>query len=276
VRRNDAGDRSGDEAGERFAGLSMENVAADTRTVVEALRAWSAETGAQHGDVTLLGMTMHAGELLLNENVDPFVLLDQVDQAVSLGADRIGHGLILGIDPDVLVAKGVAKKLVNGLKPERVEAFRARQRQVVKHVRDRGVVIEANLSSNTEISTLTQGEHPAGRFARDGLRVTVNTDDETVLATTHQREFERVSRARGVTRHDIATMMIEGYRSRMGNRELGQRGRLKPQLLDALIQDLSPTAAVALASPLAHDFHVDPKGAPRAVIARVIDTALGL
>jgi hypothetical protein len=244
--------------------------------IVTMLRTWSAETGTQHGDVMTLGLTMRAGEPLLNENVDPFVLLEQVDQAVSLGADRIGHGLILGIAPGVLVAKGVANKLANGLKPERVEAFRARQRQVVEHVRERGVVIEANLSSNTEISNLTQGEHPAGRFAREGLRVTVNTDDETVLATTHQREFERVSRARGVTRHDIATMMLEGYRSRMGNRELGQRGRLKPQLLDALVHDLSPKEAVALASHLAHSFHVDPNGAPHAVITRVIDTALGL
>jgi hypothetical protein len=262
---------------ERFAGLSIESVAADTRVIVEALRSWSAETGVQRGDVTLLGMTMHAGEQLLNTALDtapdakdgPFVLLDQVDQAVSLGVDRIGHGLILGIEPEILVAK-------DRLKPEDVERFRARQRQVLEHVRARGVVIETNLSSNTEISNLTQGQHPAGRFAREGLRVTVNTDDETVLATTIQREFERVSRAPGVTRHDIATMTLEGYRSRLGNRELGQRGRLKPQLVNALLHGLGPDEAVALATHLAHYFHIDPDGSPRAVITRVIDATLGL
>ncbi|MEP6865805.1 MAG: hypothetical protein ABJE66_34615, partial [Deltaproteobacteria bacterium] len=36
---------------ERFAGLTIEETAADTRMIVEAMRAWSAETGIQHGDV---------------------------------------------------------------------------------------------------------------------------------------------------------------------------------------------------------------------------------
>ncbi|MEP6866399.1 MAG: hypothetical protein ABJE66_37620, partial [Deltaproteobacteria bacterium] len=220
-------------------------------------------------DVTLLGMTMHAGEQLLNTKVDPFTLLDQVDQAVSLGTDRIGHALILGIEPEILVQKG-------RLDRADVEKFRIRQREVVDRVRSRGVVIETNLSSNTEISNLTQGEHPAGTFAREGLRVTVNTDDETVLSTTIEREFERVSRARGVTRDDLATMMLEGYRSRMGNRELHQRGRIRNVMINALSADLSPTELEALVAHLASYFHVSPAGSARGTIIRVVDTALGI
>ncbi|MEO8548371.1 MAG: hypothetical protein ABI678_00280 [Kofleriaceae bacterium] len=254
---------------ERFAGQSIEQTAADTRLIVEALRTWSAEAGVQHGDVALLGLTMHAGEQLLNEKIDPFTLLDQVDQAVSLGVDRIGHGLVLGIDADVLVKNG-------RLQRERVDDFRRRQQEVVARVRARGIVVETNLSSNTEISNLTQGQHPAGIFVREGLRVTVNTDDETVLATTIEREYERVSRARGIVRHDIAKMILEAYRSRMGNRELAQRARLKPLLADAFLTSLDPEEAVSLASDLANHFRVAHTGSPRDIIVRVLDATLGL
>jgi hypothetical protein len=252
---------------ERFSGMTLDSVAHETRIIVESLRAWSAETGRQHGDVNLLGLTMHAGEQVMT--VDPFVLLEQVDQAVSLGVDRIGHALIIAIDGQVLVAKG-------RLRSDQLGTFTARQHAVVNRIRERGVTIEANLSSNTEISNLTHGEHPAGKFARSKLRVSVNTDDETVLATTIQQEFDRVSRARGVTRHDIAAMILEAYRSRMGNRELGQRGRIKPQLVAAFLDGLSQPEAQALASHLANYFHVAHAGSPRDTIIRVVDTALGL
>jgi hypothetical protein len=108
---------------EQFAGLGLEGVASDTRTIAEALRIWSAESGTQHGDVTMLGLTIHASEQVLNTNISPFELLNQVDQAVSMGADRIGHALIMGIEPDVLVAKG-------RLQPDQKAAFAARQREV--------------------------------------------------------------------------------------------------------------------------------------------------
>jgi adenosine deaminase len=251
---------------ERFAGLAIEEVATESRAIAEALRIWSAETGVQHADVNLLGMTMHAGEQILS--VDPFVLLDQVDQSISLGVDGIGHGLVLGIDGKVLVAKG-------RIKPHQLAEFTARQQQVVKRIKDHRVTIETNISSNTEISNLTQGEHPAGLFAKKGLRVTVNTDDETVLATTIQKEFERVAQLPGVTRIELATMILEAYRSRLGNRELSERGRLKPQLLDALLRNLSSKDARELSGSLATRFNVLPASTPRDTLARVLDTTLG-
>jgi hypothetical protein len=254
---------------ERFGGLSLEEIAAQTRSVTEALNIWSAETGAHHGDVTTLGMTMHAGEQLLNDNVKPMDLLDQVDQAVSMGTDRIGHALILGIDPDVLVQKGK-------LKAGERDAFAARQREVRDRARARGVVIETNMSSNIEISNLTDNQHPAGRFVAEDMRVTVNTDDETVLGSSMAKELHRVSEARGVTRNDLATMILEGYRSRLGNRELAHRDRIKPALRRALLRGVSGAEALAMANHLAHYFHVEPAASPAATLARVLDVALGM
>lgn len=254
---------------ERFGGLSLEEVGAETRAMTEALNAWSAETHQQHGEVTLLGMTMHAGEQLLNTNVDPFSLLAQVDQAVSMGVDRIGHALILGIEADVLVEKGK-------LPPTQRDAFVARQREVRDRVRARGVVIETNLSSNVEISNLTNNQHPAGRFVEEGLRVTVNTDDETVLGTDMAAELHRVSEARGVTRNDLATMILEGYRSRLGNRELAHRSRIKAALRVALVRGLSPTEIAAMTGHLASYFRVAITDSPMVTLTRILDVALGV
>ncbi|CAN5917645.1 hypothetical protein BH11MYX2_BH11MYX2_04510 [soil metagenome] len=197
------------------------------------------------------------------------MLLAQVDQAVSLGADRIGHGLVLGVDADVLIAKG-------RLRPDDRAAFVARQQQVVAHVRSRGVIIEANMSSNQEISNLTHGEHPAGRFVEEGLRVTVNTDDETVLGTDMRTELVKVARAKGIGRADVAAMLLEGYRSRRGNRELQHRERIKGALLDALVGDTSPGDRAAIASHLSDYFRIQPAATSTATIQRVLDLALGL
>jgi hypothetical protein len=254
---------------ERFAGLGLEEIASQTRSITEALNIWSAETGAHHGDVTTLGMTLHAGEQLLNKDVKPMELLDQVDQALSMGTDRIGHGLILGVGPDVLVRNG-------RLEPDKRVAFAARQRAVRDRARALGVVIETNMSSNVEISNLTDNQHPAGLFVEEDMRVTVNTDDETVLGTTMTQELHRVSEARGVTRNNLATMILEGYRSRLGNRELAQRDRIKPALSAAFLRGVSPAEALAMANHLAHYFHVDPAPSPAATIARVLDVALGM
>ncbi len=112
------------------------------------------------------------------------------------------------------------------------------------------------MSSNTEISNLTNNEHPAGTFVDEQLRVTVNTDDETVLNTTMKQELAKVAAAPGVQRADVAAMILEGYRSRMGNRELAQRGRIKPELQRALTQGLDASELTALSVSLAERFHI--------------------
>ena len=254
---------------ERFAGVTIEAVARDTRIIIEALNAWSAETGTAHGDVTLLGFTAHAGEQVLSEAMTPMEQLDQVDQAVSMGADRIGHGLILAIDVDLLIQKRPE------FAPQR-EAFLARRREVIARVKANGVVVEANLSSNMEISNLTHDQHPVGRFVDEGIRVTVNTDDETVLDTDIEQELFKVSRAQGVTRADVATMILEAYRSRLGNRELVQRARIKAALFDALTGGLANGERAALATHLADAMRIAPGPSPDETIHRVLDAALGL
>jgi len=214
-------------------------------------------------------MTTHVGEQITNSKVDPFVLLDQVDEALAMGTDRIGHGLILGVEANVLVEIGQ-------LAPERVAEFRSRQGELVERARRLGVVIEANMSSNTEISNLTKDQHPAAAFVEKDLRVTVNTDDETVLATDLQRELERVARAPGVERADIAIILLEGYRSRMGNRDLANRARLKRSMRDAITAGVSEQELDGLVRELARRFGVATQPAPDKTLTVVLDAVLGV
>lgn len=240
----------------------------DTRVILEALDRWAAETGRPVGGPDVFGLTIHAGEQLANPQVDPFVLLDQVDQAVALGSDRIGHGLILGVSPDVLVEHGL-------LPAARRDEFAARQVRSVAEVRARGVVVEANLSSNSEISNLVRGEHPGGALAEQGVRVTVNTDDESVLGVTLQTELERFARTPGVDRVDVFAAILEGYQSRLGHRVLHQRARVAVALREAFLVGLPTAEGDRVIAALAKRFGVAEQATPSRTLDVLLATILG-
>ncbi len=102
-------------------------------------------------------ITIHAGECGSAQNV-----LD----AVSLGARRIGHGIALMRD--------------------------AAARRVV---RERGVTLEMCPTSNLQTGEVgTWENYPFRMFMDEGLRVTVNTDNRTVSSTTMAQEFSKLER----------------------------------------------------------------------------------
>ena len=68
----------------------------------------------------------------------------------------------------------------------------------------------------------------------------------------------------------------QGYRSRLGNRELAHRDRIKPILKSALLRGVTDSEAAAMANQLARYFHVEPAASPAATPARVLDVALGM
>jgi hypothetical protein len=79
-----------------------------------------------------------------------------------------------------------------------------------------------------------------------------------------------------MTRTDVAAVILEGYYSRMGQRALGNRARLKQQFFDALLAGLTQGEADMLARTLADRFHVSvTEGNPQATIKRVLDAVFG-
>ncbi|MGG1629567.1 adenosine deaminase [Rossellomorea sp. NRS-1567] len=101
-------------------------------------------------------VTIHAGETGIGKNV-----LEAVEW---LGAERIGHGVYITDCP---------------------EAY-----QVVK---EKQIVLEICPTSNVQTKAVNQfRDHPLYDFQKDGIKITINTDNRTVSDTTMTKECDLV------------------------------------------------------------------------------------
>lgn len=115
-------------------------------------------------------VTIHAGENGIGKNV-----LEAVE---LLGAERIGHGVFI---------------------KDCAEAY--------KIVKDKEIVLEMCPTSNIQTKAVkTLGEHPVFDFHKDGIKVTVNTDNRTVSDTDLTNEFNIVSNQFNLTYEDFKTI----------------------------------------------------------------------
>jgi adenosine deaminase len=112
-------------------------------------------------------VTVHAGEAAGAHSVR---------QAVEeLGAERIGHAVHALEDPPLLDLMA-----------------------------ERGVAIEANLTSNVQTSTVSDyASHPLRRFLERGLLATINTDDPGISGITLAHEYEVAAPAAGLAPEQI-------------------------------------------------------------------------
>ena len=100
-----------------------------------------------------LRLTAHAGE-----SAGP----ESIWGALNLGAERIGHGLTAGQDPEL-----------------------------IEELAQRQVPIEICLTSNLRTRCCGKiHEHPLQRYFDQGLMLTLNTDDPAMFATSLTREYE--------------------------------------------------------------------------------------
>jgi adenosine deaminase len=119
-----------------------------------------------------LAVTVHAGE-----ECGPESIRGAIDR---LGARRIGHGISLGLDPGLL-----------------------------ERVRDEGIVLEMCPTSNVLTRNVkTMEEHPAYRYFKAGVPVTINADDPVIFATTLQQEYEAVVRHLGFSLEELASTVV--------------------------------------------------------------------
>ena len=102
-------------------------------------------------------VTIHAGETGVGKNV-----LEAVE---LLGAERIGHGVFIKDCPEAYTI-----------------------------VKDRQVVLEMCPTSNVQTKAVRDyREHPIYQFHKDGIKVTINTDNRTVSDTTMTKECQIVN-----------------------------------------------------------------------------------
>lgn len=121
--------------------------------------------------------TVHGGEAFGPESIA---------QALHYcGAHRIGHGTRLLEDQDLL-----------------------------RYVRDHRVPLEMCLSSNVQTRVArTIKVHPFGQYFRMGLRVTLNTDNRLMSATTVSQEIDIAARAFRLSPYEIKRIIINGFKS---------------------------------------------------------------
>jgi adenosine deaminase len=133
-----------------------------------------------------------AFQLILKKNINSTVHAGEafgpasISQALHYcGAHRIGHGTRLLEDPDLMA-----------------------------YVNDHRIPLEVCLSSNVQTRAVkTMREHPFGFYFRKGLRVTVNTDNRLMSATTVSRELWHAAGAFRLTPYEIKRILINGFKS---------------------------------------------------------------
>ena len=130
-----------------------------------------------HARQAELSCTCHAGEA-----AGP----GSVAQAIHLcGAHRIGHGVRLGEDPRLLA-----------------------------YANDHRIALECCPSSNVQTGAVASLEaHPLRRYLRQGLRVTVNTDNRLITDTTATKELLLAHTRCGLDAGEIAACVINGWKS---------------------------------------------------------------
>jgi adenosine deaminase len=121
--------------------------------------------------------TAHAGEAYGPESIS---------QALHyLGAHRIGHGVRLREDGDLL-----------------------------NYVNDHRIPIECCPSSNLQTRAIADMKaHPLKFYFDYGLRVTINTDNRLITDTTVTREFLIAHRELGLSLEDLTVIMVSAFKS---------------------------------------------------------------
>ena len=113
-----------------------------------------------------LRLTAHAGETTGPESVW---------SALNIGAERIGHGLSIAQDPELV--------------------------EVLAH---KQVPVEICLSSNLRTGVCAGfREHPLKSFFDEGLMVTLNTDDPAMFQTSLNREYQIAMEQLGFSREQL-------------------------------------------------------------------------
>ncbi|HMN68907.1 MAG TPA: adenosine deaminase [Bdellovibrionales bacterium] len=117
-----------------------------------------------------LGITVHSGES--SHPKAPKWVMDAVD---VLGAERIGHGLQIIHDPEVMTK-----------------------------IRDQGVVLELCPTSNMLTNAVPDlKDHPLKKLYEFGIQTTINTDDPGIFNTNLNREYRICREVLGMSESDL-------------------------------------------------------------------------
>jgi len=123
-----------------------------------------------------LQLTAHAGEIATSGDLAT---------ALELEVDRIGHGVELERQPELLA-------------------------EVIR----RGLAIEVNLTSNLRTGSVPSlALHPVRSWFRAGARIALSTDDPAIFGIDLPGEYLRLHRELGFTAEELVTVALQGVDS---------------------------------------------------------------
>ena len=134
----------------------------------------------------------NACQLILKHNINSTVHAGEAFGPVSIGqalhycgAHRIGHGTRL-----------------------------RENRDLMQYVNDHRIPLEVCLSSNVQTRSVKRlREHPFDFYFRKGLRVTLNTDNRLMSATTVSKEIALATRTFRLSPYEVKRIIIMGFKS---------------------------------------------------------------
>lgn len=130
-----------------------------------------------------LALTAHAGEVPGPE---------RIREVLAFGVRRIAHGVTAAEDPDVAAL-----------------------------VRERDVTLDLCPTSNVQAGIVADlAAHPLAPLYRDGVSVTLSTDDRTVSNTSLTEEMARSASAMQLTADELAAIAVNAFRRAFGPRSV--------------------------------------------------------
>ncbi|WP_105619906.1 adenosine deaminase [Vallitalea okinawensis] len=136
-------------------------------------------------------ITIHAGEQGVGQNV--------YDAIQLLGAERIGHGIYI-----------------------------RNHKEAYELVKDKGIYLEMCPTSNVQTKAVSSfEEHPIKEFLKDGIGVTINTDNRTVSNTTMSNEIDVVDETLGLTLEEYRCIYLYSVEAAFVEEEMKERLRAK-------------------------------------------------
>ena len=241
------------------------------RSVQELVSEFDARDNAARLPDTLLGTTVHAGEQVRSDaRID--MLLNDVRTALDAGADRIGHGIVLGYAlPDGLADLGFTRQ-ANGnwsrpgaggqpesYTPAALEAMERQRLELIRRVGDEKVTLEITPTSNRVVSGMAADAHPLAQMlqTRPNLRVAVSTDNPGLHLTDPARELAIASAVSGASHPQMVRIYLEGFASRLGARRVADAAGLRKRAHDALVAGTPPAERPYVLLELQARFGVD-------------------
>jgi adenosine deaminase len=149
--------------------------------------------------------TIHAGEAFG---------LPSIWEAIQwCGADRLGHGIRL-VDDLRLDGRPVTEDLGAAIDRARTNPGEVQLGRLAAYVRDRRIPLELCPSSNVQTGAAPSIEAHAITLLKDlHFRVTLNTDNRLMSATSMTREAELLVRRAGWSRADLRRVTVNAMKS---------------------------------------------------------------